>query len=66
MPAYRHYRLDGAGKIIKAEWIEADCDDEAVHKVRELGLPAPSEIWNADRRVAIVGAAGPSSPLDEN
>ena len=58
LPAYRHYRLDGAGKITRAEWLEADCDEEAVRKVRQLELPVPSEVWDSGRRVAVVEAAG--------
>lgn len=52
MPAYRHYRLDGGGRISKAEWIEADSDDEIVRHVRELRLPVASEVWNGARRIA--------------
>ena len=52
MPAYRHYRLDGAGGISKAEWIEARDDEDAVRQVRALKLNVGSEIWQANRRVA--------------
>ena len=57
MPAYRHYRLDGRGSIAKAEWIEADSDEDAVRQVREQRLPVPSEIWDKDRRIARLDAA---------
>ena len=58
MPAYRHYRLDGAGNISNAEWFEAADDVDAVRKVREKKLPVPSEVWDRHRRVARV------DPLD--
>jgi hypothetical protein len=57
LPAYRHYRLDGAGSISKAEWFEASDDADAVSQVESLKLPAASEIWQGSRRVARVEAA---------
>ena len=36
MAEYRVYRLDGSGQISRAEWIEADDDDTAVRKARDL------------------------------
>lgn len=59
MPAYRHYRLDGAGRISKAEWFEAADDADAVRQVRDKKLPVASEIWDRNRRVARVDAADP-------
>lgn len=58
LPAYRHYRLDGAGNISAAEWIEAADDEEAVRQVRALSLPVTSEIWDRNRRVARVDPGG--------
>lgn len=52
MPAYRLYRLDGAGSISKAEWLEAVDDDDAVRQVREANFSFASEIWDRNRRVA--------------
>lgn len=52
LAAYRHYRLDGAGSINKAEWFDASDDAEAVRHVESLNLPAASEIWQGNRRVA--------------
>ena len=57
MPSYRHYRLDGAGRISKAEWFEASDDADAVRQVQEKKLPVASEIWERNRRVAKIGAA---------
>ena len=59
MAEYRHYRLDGAGGINRAEWLEAESDEDAVRKVRELKLPFTSEIWDRNRLVARVEAASP-------
>jgi hypothetical protein len=56
---YRHYRLDGAGNISKAEWFEAADDADAVHQVRDKKLPVASEIWDRNRRVARVDATDP-------
>jgi hypothetical protein len=56
VPEYRHYRLDGAGSINNAEWIEAADDEDAVRRIRSLRLPVPSEIWNGRRLVARVEA----------
>jgi hypothetical protein len=54
LPEYRHYRLDGAGKISKADWIEAGSDDEAVRQVRASRLGVTSELWRGNRLVARV------------
>lgn len=59
MAEYRHYRLDGAGAINRAEWLEAESDEDAVRKVREMKLPFTSEIWDRNRLVARVEAASP-------
>ena len=60
LPAYRHYRLDGAGNISEAEWIDANDDEDAVRKVAARGLPVASEIWERNRRVARVEGKNPS------
>ena len=54
MPKYRLYKLDGAGSISSAEWIDAGSDEDAVRQARELELVGPCEIWSGDRRVARV------------
>jgi hypothetical protein len=56
---YRHYRLDGAGNITGAEWIEAGDDEDAIRQVRERKLANTSEIWDRDRLVGRIEAAGP-------
>ena len=67
MPAYRHYRLDGAGSIKSAEWLEASDDGDALRQVRALNLPAVSEIWDRNRLVARVDphAADPAEPASD-
>ena len=52
MPAYRLYRLDGAGKIMSADWIAADSDDEAVKHVHAQIDGARFELWDRKRLIA--------------
>ena len=59
MPGYRHYRLDGAGNISTAEWIDAADDDVAVRQVRDRKLPVASEIWSGNRLVARIEPRSP-------
>lgn len=59
LPGYRHYRLDGAGNISSAEWLEATDDDDAARQVRERRLSFGSEIWDGSRLVARIEASEP-------
>lgn len=52
MPAYRKYRVDGAGKIIAAEWLEAVDDDSAMKALAESGDGEDYELWCRQRLVA--------------
>jgi hypothetical protein len=53
MANYRVYCLDGKGHIGLADWIEADTDEEAVQKARELRPEAHRcEIWLKTQLVA--------------
>ena len=52
MPSYRLYRLDGAGKIMSAEWIEAADDQAAVKHARDQDLSVICEMWDRNRLVA--------------
>ena len=61
MPEYRHYRLDGAGSISNAEWLEAADDADAVRKVRQQKLSSISELWDRNRLVARVEPSAPTS-----
>lgn len=54
MTVYRAYCLDGAGKVMSAEWIEADDDAAALTSVRNLGRSMPVELWQGQRRVCLV------------
>lgn len=57
LPEYRHYRLDGAGNIVSAEWLDAVDDADAVRKARELKIPTDCELWDRNRFVARIEAA---------
>jgi hypothetical protein len=46
------YRLDGAGKISNAEWIEADGDARALEEARTRLGRARFELWERNRLVA--------------
>jgi len=59
LPSYRLYRLDGAGNIYTADWLEAEDDDEALDKARGLNLPHPSEVWDRHRLVARIDPPEP-------
>ena len=54
MPTYRLYRLDGAGKITAAGWIDADHDEEAVRQAQEEARATGGayELWERNRLVA--------------
>ena len=57
MGHYRLYCMDGSGKIGLADWFEADTDEEAVHKARELKAGARKcEVWQGTRMVAQLDA----------
>jgi hypothetical protein len=45
------YRLDGVGKIISADWIEADADAEAARQAQEMMDGHRFELWQRDRLV---------------
>jgi len=54
LASYRLYRLDGAGKISSAEWLEASDDAHAERHARDLGLDVPCEVWDRKRLVVRV------------
>lgn len=56
---YRLYRLDGAGKIKTAEWVEADHDEDALEKARERCATGEYEVWDRKRLVGRNGGVGP-------
>ena len=51
MPGYRLYRLDGAGRILSADWIEAAAEEPAI---REAHIRCPEggfELWHGQQLV---------------
>ena len=56
MPHYRLYCLDGAGKIAKAEWLEAADDAAALDELRSRQYPFKCELWDRERLVGRVEA----------
>lgn len=56
LPAYRLYRLDGAGKFMSADWIEADSDAKAIEEVQRRVAGARFELWD---RYRLVGQSHP-------
>jgi|tagenome__1003787_1003787.scaffolds.fasta_scaffold20965659_4 hypothetical protein len=51
MRHYRVYRVNGAGGIEAAEWIDAQNDDQAVQMAFELGDWSRCEVWEQNRLV---------------
>ena len=51
LPHYRLYRLDGAGKITSAEWIEALADDDARTEAVNRSDSGSFELWEKDRLI---------------
>lgn len=64
MANYRLYRLDGAGKIDAAEWIEADDDVQALNLARGRGAGSPFELWYGKRLVVRKADPDPTLLLD--
>ena len=52
MPSYRLYRLDGAGKIISADWIEAADDEQAHREARDRTEGGRFELWDRKRLIS--------------
>lgn len=52
MSAYRMYLLDGTGRIERADWLEAEGDEEAIAAIRESAGSRPFELWQKRRLVA--------------
>jgi hypothetical protein len=61
LPTYRLYRLDGAGKIIAADWVEAETDDLAMAEAAKAVLAGNRsyELWDRNRLVARNGRRQP-------
>lgn len=52
MPFYRLYRLDGAGKIASADWLEAEADEDALRQARDRMDRTPFELWDRNRLIS--------------
>jgi hypothetical protein len=51
LPTYRLYRLDGAGRISGADWIDAADDEAARVKARTDCPRGRYELWEHERLV---------------
>lgn len=51
MAHYRVYYLDGEGRIILADWIEAGDDVEAMRRAKKFGRADGIEVWDQVRLV---------------
>ncbi len=51
MPAYRLYRVDGAGRILAAEWLEAADDEAAIELAGASSNGDRCELWQRQRLV---------------
>jgi hypothetical protein len=53
MRDYRLYCLNGpTNRIIEAEWIVAETDDDAIREARQRQRMFKRELWLPDRRIA--------------
>jgi hypothetical protein len=49
---YRVYCYDQANKVVTADWLEAECDQEAIAKAEAAGFGTKCELWDGKRLVA--------------
>ena len=49
---YRLYRLDGAGKIVSADWLTAADDADAEQQARDDQGQSTLEVWDRNRLVS--------------
>ena len=56
MSTYRLYCLDGVGKVVFAEWLEADDDEGASRIADEMRDGRMCELWQNHRLVRRLGA----------
>lgn len=61
LATYRLYRLDGAGKISTAEWIDASDDEDAVEQTRQRRDGGTWEVWDRWRLVMRISAGSAPS-----
>ena len=58
---YRLYRLDGAGRIIGAEWIEEASDEGALREAQSRAESGSFELWETNRLIERFRPGGPTS-----
>ena len=49
---YRLYGLDGVGKVVSAEWIDADDDPAAIDAAKNMMDGLRYELWERSRLVS--------------
>ena len=54
---YRYYRLDKAGHLHSAEWLDADSDHDAIAQIAGKYPEERCEIWEGRRLVAELSPA---------
>lgn len=52
MGTYRLYGLDGVGKVVSAEWIDADDDPAAIDAAKNMMDGLRYELWERSRLVS--------------
>jgi len=52
VPSYRLYRLDGAGSIVGADWLDAASEEDALCQAHDRVDGARFELWDRDRLIA--------------
>ena len=58
MTAYRVYLVDGSGRFVRADAVEAESDEDAVRQARTvMGASPKAEVWELGRHVATVDAS---------
>jgi hypothetical protein len=60
--AYRVYLVDGAGRLSRAEWIDAPDDDAATASAQAMMKAAPFELWQGNRLVVRIDARSVANP----
>jgi len=53
--SYRLYCLNGVGKVVSAQWLDADNDDAAIEAAEKSFEQHPCELWQGQRLVARLG-----------
>ena len=54
MANYRIYCIDGGDRVAAADWVEADDDEAAIARVKELHAGYKCEVWLGQRLVTRV------------